>query len=80
MIVQDDRPVEQNIDRVILPVGSPWWVVRGKHGLIDFQSHVRMENDLQKMVSVRVVGEEDALSEKCGDDEILVSKRFCTMA
>ena len=43
MIVQDDRPVEQNIDRVILPVGSPWWMVRGRHGLIDFQSHVRME-------------------------------------
>ena len=46
MIVQDDRPVEQNIDRVILPVGSPWWMVRGRHGLIDFQSHVRMENNL----------------------------------
>ena len=79
MIVQDDRPVEQNIDRVILPVGSPWWVVRGKHGLIDFQSQVRMENNLQKVVSICIVREKDALREECGDYEVLVSKRFCTM-
>ena len=46
MIIQDDRFVVLDIDGVILPVGSPWWMVRGRHGLIDFQSHVRMENNL----------------------------------
>ena len=54
-------------------------MVRGKHGLIDFQSQVRMENNLQKVVSICIVREKDALREECGDYEVLVSKRFCTM-
>ena len=47
MIIQDDRFVVLDIDGVILPVGSPWWMVRCKDGLVQFQRHVRIEDDFQ---------------------------------
>ena len=47
MIIQNDRFVVLDIDGVILTVGSSWGVVRCKDGLVQFQRHVRIEDDFQ---------------------------------
>ena len=47
--------------------------------MIEFQSHVWVENEPQQIISIHVVGEKYAPGEKCRDNEIPVSKRFCTM-
>ena len=80
MIIQDDRFVVLDIDCVILPVGSPWGMVRCEDGPVQLQRQVRVEDGFQKRITIKVIGEEEALGKECGNYKVLVPKWLCTVA